>query len=156
MDQATEATTPTAPLAVDSFEHAAAVAARIVSRVEPKPSSVRIDPTFPSGWTITLAFLSHEVRGLFRFAASVDVPVSRVSQGDEFHLEALTHVDEVEVRGFAFATTEQVAQLQDPPVSDTVVPAVTPTVGTSPTDIVVPDTAPVLSLAKAAVSGRAL
>jgi hypothetical protein len=132
VDQATEATTATAPAQtrpdadVDSFEYAATVAAEVVGPLTRTrtPSSVRIEPNWPSGWGVVLTFLSDQAVGVFDFATSVDVPVTQAQSGSEIHLEADAYVHGIEIRAFALVTAEQAAQLENP--SSTVATASAP------------------------------
>ncbi|MDT7847252.1 hypothetical protein [Streptomyces justiciae] len=119
MDQATQATTPTAPTYAgdETFAHAAAVATSVIDSLttDTYPSSVRIEPILPSGWAVTILFLSHQAAGLYAVAAHADVPVTRAVQGEEIHLEVYARVLEVDVRAAVLVTQAQVAQLEGEP-----------------------------------------
>lgn len=119
MEQATQATTPTAPTYAgdDTFHHAGAVAASLVDLLAPdvQPSSVRVEPNLPSGWSVTILFLSHHAAGLYEVAAHADVPVTRAAHGEEIHLEAYARVLNVDVRAAVLVTPAQAAQLEGQP-----------------------------------------
>ncbi|MEU6376757.1 hypothetical protein [Streptomyces sp. NPDC046909] len=119
MDQATQATTPTAPTYAgdETFAHAAAVAASVVDPLpsDTRPSSVRVEPILPSGWAVTIIFLSHQAAGLYAVAAHVDAPITRAVHGEEIHLEVYARVLEVDIRAAVLVTPTQLAQLEGEP-----------------------------------------
>lgn len=119
MDKATDATTTTAPhehttVGDDTFLHAAAVAASIVDPLTPdtRPSSVRIEPNFPSGWAVTILFLSHHAAGLYEVAANTGAPITRAFRDEEIHLEAFVCLKNVDVRAAVLVTPTQAAELE--------------------------------------------
>lgn len=116
MDQATQATTPTAPAyeGDETFAHAAAVAASVVGPLpaDLRPSSVRTDSLLPSGWAVTIIFLSHQAAGLYAVAAHLDVPITRAVHGEEIHLEAYARLQEIDVRAAALVTSAHAAELE--------------------------------------------
>lgn len=115
MDQATQATTTTAPTFAgdETFAHAGAVAAGVVDHLTPnaRPSSVRIEPSLPSGWAVTILFLSHHAAGLYEVAATIDAPITRATHGEEIHLETYARVLEVDLRAAVLVTATQAAVL---------------------------------------------
>ncbi|MDT0476203.1 hypothetical protein RM863_29170 [Streptomyces sp. DSM 41014] len=114
MDQATAPapTTSTPPPDTDSFQHAAAVAAEVVGPLTCTPSSVRLEPNWPSGWSVVLTFLSDQVGGLDDIATALGVPITTAYSGTEIHLEVCTRVHDVEVRAFTLVSRDQFAELQ--------------------------------------------
>jgi hypothetical protein len=119
VEQATQATTPTAPTYAgdESFLHAGAVAASVVDPLAPdaRPSSVRLEPILPSGWAVTMIFLSHQAASLYEVAAHIDVPITRAVHGEEIHLEAYARILNVDVRAAVLVTPAQAAQLEGLP-----------------------------------------
>jgi hypothetical protein len=136
VEQATQATTPTAPTyqGDETFAHAAAVAASIVDRLslDAHPSSVRLEPILPSGWAVTILFLSHQAAGLYEAAAHTDVPITRAVHGEEIHLEAYARILNVDVRAAVLVTPAQAAELEGQPAPTEPTPTPADEVATAP------------------------
>lgn len=117
MQQATEATTTTAPPRTDTFAHAHTVAGAVIAELgaDQHPFAVELEEDFPSGWRAHLKFRQSRAQGLMAFAALVDVPVTRSVLEYGIHLEALVRIEDVEVRGSALVSPDTAAQLAGEP-----------------------------------------
>ena len=121
MNQATQATTPAAssearhqPGAMPgTFAHAAGVAARVVSGLQQPPTSVEISEDFPSGYRVHLKYRGARVAGLYEFAASLDIPVTKACTEFGVHLDALTRFETVELHCSALADEDQVDAIEE-------------------------------------------
>ncbi|MFJ3794990.1 hypothetical protein ACIPSJ_01740 [Streptomyces sp. NPDC090088] len=130
MEKATEPAAPTAPPR-DSFAHAAAVAAEIVTPLFPAPFSVHIDRDWPEGWRVDAKFYSHDARGLLDLAAALDTLLTHSTVSDGIRLEAIGRVKGIEVCGCAVVTAVQAAELtgEPAPAAETAIPE---TIGQEP------------------------
>lgn len=119
MEKATQPATPTAstqttePVPLGSFEHATAVASRTFLPLEEKPFAVEITEDFPSGWRIHFKYRDSRVRGLFEFAAAVDVPVTRATTAFGVHFDAIARHEGLELHGSALTSLYQAQALDD-------------------------------------------
>ncbi|WP_330349629.1 hypothetical protein [Streptomyces sp. NBC_00582] len=120
MEQATQATTPTAstqiqPPVPDSFEHAAGVSAGIFSRLEQKPSSVEISADFPNGWCVHFKYRAATAAGILTFAELLDVDLTTAATAFGIHVDAIARYEGIEVRGSALLSQAEGAWLLDLP-----------------------------------------
>ncbi|MFE1925848.1 hypothetical protein ACFW91_25155 [Streptomyces asoensis] len=119
MEQATQATTPTASTqdrqhpAPGSFEHASALAAATFAPLTVKPFAVEIAEDFPSGWRIHFKYRDSRAAGLFEFAAAVDVAVTRADTAFGVHLDAIARCEGLELHASALTSCAQADDLQD-------------------------------------------
>lgn len=120
MEQATQASTPTAAPAADSFEHALAVVATVMASLTPdlRPFAVEVEEDFPAGYRVHLKYRAEGGAGLYELAAVLDVPVTRADTAFGVHLDVIARVRGIEVRGSALISVTQAAVLegQSPPI----------------------------------------
>ncbi|MDX5569355.1 hypothetical protein PYK79_47270 [Streptomyces sp. ID05-04B] len=134
MEKATQATTLTAstqttePVPLGSFEHAAAIAVNTFLPLEEKPFAVEITEDFPSGWRIHFKYRDSRVRGLFEFAAAVDVPVTRATTAFGVHFDAIARHEGLELHASALTSLFEAQALDD---EIALVAAVSETIGSA-------------------------
>lgn len=119
MDQATQTTTPTAPVQrTDAFAHAHTVAGAVMAQLSSQvlPFAVEIGEDFPSGWRVHLKFRETRAAGLLGLAALVDVPVNRAVTTFGIHLDVFARIEGIEVRGSAIVSPRAEAELLGEPV----------------------------------------
>lgn len=112
-----QATVPT-PAPRDSFEHAYAVVGAIVPLLNQRPFAVEIEEDWPAGWRGHLKFRQTNGRGLFEFAALVDVPVTRAETAFGVHLDVIARIEDIEVRGSALVSPAEAARIEGAPAPE--------------------------------------
>lgn len=121
MEQATQATTPTAPRA-GTFAHAATIAAEAVGQLDPEPFSVHIDQDWPVGWRVSLVFRDDQASGLYALGSLLGAPVTESVVEDGIHLDVCTRVQSIEVAGTALVSPARAAELKGAPAPDSPAP----------------------------------
>ena len=129
MEQATQPTTPTASAedrqdstpVPGTFAHAAAVAARVVTGLQQKPTAVEISEDFPSGYRVHLKYRGDgsRIAGLYEFAASFDIPITKAITEFGLHLDALTRFETLELHCSALTTEGVIEALEEARRPDT-------------------------------------
>lgn len=121
MEQATQTTAP-APTAQEprppTFDDAHAVVPLVVTPLEQQPFAVETEEDWPSGYRVHLKFRETRGAGLLEFAALVDVPVTRADTAFGTHLDAITRVRGIEVRGSALVSPWEADRLLGTPTPE--------------------------------------
>ncbi|MCX4974275.1 hypothetical protein [Streptomyces sp. NBC_00620] len=121
MEQATQTTAP-APTAQEprppTFDDAHAVVPLVVNPLEQQPFAVETEEDWPSGYRVHLKFRETRGAGLLEFAALVDVPVTRADTAFGTHLDAITRVRGIEVRGSALVRPWEADRLLGTPTPE--------------------------------------
>lgn len=120
MEQATQPTTPTAPVEARepapqrlAFQHAHMVTGDIVNRLAVQPFAVEIQEDFPSGWRIHLKFRSAQTAGLLDFARMLTAPVTTAVTQFGVHVECLARLGDVELRASALLSHEEASAFNE-------------------------------------------
>jgi hypothetical protein len=117
VEQAT-ATTPDNPTPkMDAFRYALHIAGTVIPFLKQPLLAVEFDPDETSGvgWTVHLKYGQQRAAGIFEFAALLDIPVTRATTELGIHLDAITLIQGVEIRGSAFVTESVAARLEGLP-----------------------------------------
>ncbi|MYS44066.1 hypothetical protein GTY23_23105 [Streptomyces sp. SID5998] len=157
MDQATHATTPTAPTATApsadraAYQRAKTVSDQLLDQVQVLPDTVETRREMGTdAYGIRLHFGTGLTagRGVLEVAAVADAEVSRDDARDGITwIELHTRLHGVPLIARALTTRADADQLLQQTPATPAQPI--PTVGTTPTDVVAPAMVPVISLAKA-------
>ncbi|WP_200676907.1 hypothetical protein [Streptomyces sp. MBT65] len=101
----------------ETFAHAHAVAGIVVAELnaDQLPFAVEIEEDFSSGHRVHLKVRATLARGLLAFASVFDVPVTRADTAFGVHFDAITRIEDVEVRASALVSPVQAADLEGQP-----------------------------------------
>ncbi|MGW5736960.1 MULTISPECIES: hypothetical protein [Streptomyces] len=101
-----------------TFQHATAIVRQVIPLLDPeqRPFAVEVEEDWPTGWRAHLKFRELRAAGLLQFAALLGVPVAKTQTAFGVHLDAITRIEDVEVRASALVSPQEAERLEAPAV----------------------------------------